>query len=48
MRDQTKRPKTRDYFAEMYVAGILADKGWNVYFPKRDIGFDFIITKEVH
>jgi len=37
----------RDYFAEMYVAGILADKGWNVYFPRRDKGFDFIITKSV-
>jgi len=31
----------------MYVAGILADKGWNVYFPRRDKGFDFVITKEV-
>jgi hypothetical protein len=38
----------RDYFAELYVAGILGDAGWNVYFPKRDVGFDFIITKEVH
>jgi hypothetical protein len=38
---------TRDYFAEMYVAGILADNGWNVYFPRRDKGFDFIITKQV-
>ncbi len=38
---------TRDYFAEMYVAGILADKGWNIYFPRRDKGFDFIITKDV-
>jgi hypothetical protein len=35
----------RDYFAEMYVAGVLADAGWNVYFPRRDLGFDFIITK---
>ena len=35
----------RDYFAEMYVAGILADAGWNIYFPRRDQGFDFIITK---
>jgi len=41
----TKAPKTRDYFAEMYVAGILADCGWNIYFPRRDKGFDFIITK---
>jgi hypothetical protein len=39
---------TRDYFAEMYVAGILADNGWNIYFPRRDKGFDFIITKEAH
>lgn len=31
----------------MYVAGILADNGWNVYFPRRDKGFDFIITKAV-
>ncbi|MHB1081617.1 MAG: hypothetical protein ACYC67_19670 [Prosthecobacter sp.] len=37
----------RDYFAEMYVAGILADSGWNIYFPRRDQGFDFIITKEI-
>lgn len=37
----------RDYFAEMYVAGILADKGWNIYFPRRDKGFDFIITKPI-
>jgi hypothetical protein len=36
---------TRDYLAEMYVAGILADAGWNIYFPRRDKGFDFIITK---
>ena len=41
----TKSIGTRDYFAEMYVAGILADNGWNVYFPRRDQGFDFIITK---
>jgi hypothetical protein len=38
----------RDYFAEMYVAGILADHGWNIYFPRRDKGFDFIITKPVN
>lgn len=34
----------RDYFAEMYVAGLLADAGWNIYFPRRDKGFDYIIT----
>ena len=38
---------SRDYFAEMYVAGILADNGWNIYFPRRDKGFDFIITKQI-
>ncbi len=37
---------TRDYYAEMYVAGLLADAGWNIYFPHRDKGFDFIITKD--
>jgi hypothetical protein len=43
----TGAPKTRDYFAEMYVAGIMADNGWNVYFPRRDKGFDFIITRSL-
>jgi len=38
---------TRDYFAELYVAGIMGDAGWSVYFPKRDVGFDFIASKEV-
>jgi hypothetical protein len=33
----------RDYFAEMYVAGLLADAGWNIYFPHRDMGFDYIV-----
>ena len=36
----------RDYFAEMYVAGLAADAGWNIYFPRRDKGFDYIITFE--
>jgi hypothetical protein len=36
--------KSRDYFAEMYVAGVMADNGWNIYFPHRDQGFDFIAT----
>ena len=35
----------RDYFAELYVAGRFADAGWNVYFPHRDKGFDFIVSK---
>lgn len=34
-----------DYFAELYVAGCFADAGWNVYFPHRDKGFDFIVSK---
>lgn len=34
-----------DYFAELYVAGSMAKAGWNVYFPHRDKGFDFIISK---
>ena len=40
-------PITRDYFAELYAAGIFGDAGWSVYFPKRDVGFDFIVTKPV-
>jgi hypothetical protein len=34
-----------DYFAELYVAGLMADAGWNVYFPHRDRGLDFIACK---
>jgi hypothetical protein len=37
----------RDYFAELHVAGRLADADWNVYFPHRDKGFDFIIAKKI-
>lgn len=37
----------RDYFAELHVAGNFGDAGWNVYFPRRDKGFDFIVTKEI-
>jgi len=36
---------TIDYFAELYVAGRFAEAGWNVYFPHRDQGFDFIVSK---
>lgn len=36
---------TRDYFAEMYVAGVLADAGWDIYFPRRDKGFDMIVSR---
>lgn len=39
---EKRRP---DYLAELYVAGVLADDGWNVYFPHRDEGFDFMISK---
>jgi hypothetical protein len=42
-----KNRKISDYFAELYVAGRLADAGWNIYFPHRDQGFDFIIAKKV-
>ena len=38
---------SKDYFAELYVAGVLARSGWNVYFPHRDQGFDFIISKPI-
>lgn len=42
------RPDTQcDYFAEIYVAGIFGDARWSVYFPKRDVGFDFIVSKEI-
>lgn len=40
-------PATRDYFAELYIAAQFGDAGWSVYFPKRDVGFDFIATKPV-
>jgi hypothetical protein len=41
------RPKNqRDEFAEQYLAGIFMDAGWAVYFPRKDKGFDFIISKE--
>ena len=35
----------QDYFAELYVAGLLANAEWNVYFPHRDRGMDFVISK---
>jgi hypothetical protein len=40
-------PSVSDYFAELFVAGRFADAGWNVYFPHRDKGFDFIASKEL-
>lgn len=36
---------SRDYFAELYVAGVMADAGWTIYFPHRDRGMDFIATR---
>ena len=38
-------PKTRDYLAELFVAGTMGDAKWQIYFPKRDEGFDFIAVK---
>jgi len=41
------KPKNqRDEFAEHYVAGVFADAGWCIYFPPRDRGFDFVVTKK--
>jgi hypothetical protein len=41
------RPKNqRDEFAEHYVAAIFADKGWSIYFPRKDKGFDFVVSKQ--
>jgi hypothetical protein len=34
-----------DYSAELYVAGRFANAGWNVYFPHRDRGFDFVVSR---
>ena len=41
-------PDTRDYFAELYIAGLFGDAGWSVYFPKRDVGFDFIVSRSTN
>lgn len=40
--------RVSDYFAELFVAGRFADAGWNVYFPHRDEGFDFVVTKNIY
>ncbi|MBN9614871.1 MAG: hypothetical protein J0G35_04800 [Acidobacteriales bacterium] len=40
--------KVSDYYAELHVAGRLADAGWDIYFPHRDKGFDFVISKVVN
>ena len=36
----------RDEFAEQYVAAVFADAKWSVYFPRKDKGFDFIVSKQ--
>ncbi|MCD3216317.1 hypothetical protein G8S55_03495 [Clostridium botulinum C] len=36
-----------DYSAELIVSAKFCEKGWNVYFPHRDEGFDFIVTKNI-
>jgi len=41
------KAKYPDYLAELHVSGLLADAGWNIYFPHRDRGFDFVIIKSV-
>src|SRR5437773_6751115 len=47
LRITARRMRVTDYFADMYVAGRFADAGWNVYFPRRDQGFDFIATRSL-
>lgn len=29
----------------MYIAALLADAGWDIYFPRRDKGFDMIVSR---
>jgi hypothetical protein len=36
-----------DYSVELVVASKFAEVGWNIYFPHRDQGFAFIISKEI-
>lgn len=33
--------------AELAVAAFLAQHGWQIYYRRRDVGFDFIISKTV-
>jgi hypothetical protein len=47
MADLKKNPKTFEQLAELHVAGLFAEENWNVYFPHRDEGFDFIAVKKV-
>lgn len=43
----SRAASTRERFAEQFVAGMLADHGWNIYFPRWDDGFDFIAVKVI-
>jgi hypothetical protein len=36
-----------DQAAELFVANVFVRNGWDVYFPHKDKGFDFIITKKI-
>jgi hypothetical protein len=47
LQENMPAPKTRDVFAEYYVAGLFADAGWDIYSPHRDRGFDLIVAKNV-
>ena len=40
-------PQLEGLPAELAIAGLLASVGWNIYSPHRDLGFDFIATKQV-
>lgn len=42
---EAEREGKPHYFAELFVAGRFADAGWNVYFPHRDDGIDFIAVR---
>ena len=39
-------PQLEGLPAELAIAGTLSSAGWNVYSPHRDVGFDFIATKQ--
>jgi hypothetical protein len=39
-------PQLEGLPAELAIAGTFTSAGWNVYSPHRDIGFDFIATKQ--
>ncbi len=33
-------------YAELLVSSLMAEAGWNIYSPHRDIGLGFIATKK--